>query len=197
MWLATSCPAATRRAATPGFSSSHRPTAKTVMGTSKRRASASKASVRRSSPEPWNVRATADAVRGPATISSAGPPAGDTDGVPRVAAAVLGLAALVALADGADVDVGRAAVVRRRPAAHAPSTTPAAAARNPLRLTLTRSSLRRESRSARKPRQVTLRYLATESGMNTASNPHIHARACQRGLKVAPPTHSARMASTV
>src|SRR5205823_1014187 len=129
-------------------------------------------------------------VRDPATISSAGPPACDTDGARRVAA-VVGVPALVPLPDGADVDVGRAAVVRR-PAAHAPSTTPAAAARNPLRLTLTASSLR-----PRKGRHATLRYLATESGMNTASNPHIHARACHRGLNVGPPTHSARMASTV
>lgn len=65
------------------------------------------------------------------------------DGVARVAAGV-GLAALVVGVDvGVDVGVGLDAVVRRRPAAHAPSTTPAAAARNPRRLMLTRSSLRR------------------------------------------------------
>ena len=76
------------------------------------------------------------------------------------------------------------------PAAHAPKTTPVAAARNPRRVTLTTGQPTRGV-------YVTRRYRATESGMKTASSPPIHASECQNGLNVEPPTLSARMASTV
>src|SRR3954462_13052179 len=79
VWLPSSWPASWIRAARSGFAASHRPIARTVTWA---RAFLSTAIVSRtidSGPSPWNVRATASAVRGPGVMS--GPAAGLAVGV--------------------------------------------------------------------------------------------------------------------
>src|SRR5206468_10693681 len=56
-----------------GCSSSHEPTAKTVSGTFRRPAAASRSWRRAGSPDPWNVRATRPPVVGPWATKAAGP----------------------------------------------------------------------------------------------------------------------------